>query len=252
MEAKQLAESEATLDAATAWSHGLTSGKTFMRLHRLFEKANHKPERLLEMLAPLAGFSQFLTQTTKRVVAPSLTRLLLQATFRKEAVEFASAAPACSRLVADGLVSSWQGGPPGDNTGKLPEVWLRTLMHDPIERDLRALKTADDVGQRLWKLLEDVQGIHEVLAKVSDTEEGRVFRPVAEDMLTMRVVLSAWTPDDIDVDVLAPARERLDSARMKDLKKGLQLTDVGGQILVNVAKAMQLSGQDKAGDQKLA
>ena len=60
MESKQLAESEATLDAATAWSHGLTSGKTFMRLHRLFEKSNHKPERLLEMLDPPEGLQPVL------------------------------------------------------------------------------------------------------------------------------------------------------------------------------------------------
>ena len=52
VESKQLAESEATLDAAMAWSNGLSSGKTFMRLHRLYEKSNHKPERLRDMLPP--------------------------------------------------------------------------------------------------------------------------------------------------------------------------------------------------------
>ena len=51
-ESKQLAESEATLTAATAWSEGLTSGKRFMRLHRLYEKSNHEPERLTDVLPP--------------------------------------------------------------------------------------------------------------------------------------------------------------------------------------------------------
>ena len=59
VESRQLAESETTLDAATAWSHGLTCGKTFVRLHRLHEKANHKPERLIEMLAPWRASPSF-------------------------------------------------------------------------------------------------------------------------------------------------------------------------------------------------
>ena len=192
VESRQLAESEATLDAATAWSNGLASGNNFMMLFRSYEKSNHKPERLTEVLPPLSTFAAFLADTTKRVVAPTLTRLLLQATFRTEARDFASAAPACSKLVENGLVSNWkQGVPPGGNTGKLAEVWLRTLIHDPIATDLLALTNADDKQQLL---LADVDGIHKVLSKVSDTGDGRVFRPVAEDMHAMRVVLSAWTP----------------------------------------------------------
>ena len=37
-EAKQLAESEWTLKAAAEWSEGMVAGKTFMRLHRVYEK----------------------------------------------------------------------------------------------------------------------------------------------------------------------------------------------------------------------
>ena len=176
---------------------------------------------------------------TKRTVTPALTRLLLHATFRSETVDFASAAPACSRLVENGLVSSWKDVTHSDNKSKLPETWLRTMMHDPIGRDLQALKSEEDDNERLCKQLHDgMGGPHEVLAKVSDTEEGWVFRPVAQDMLTMKIVLSALTPDDIDVDVLAPARDRLNESRMEDLKKGLEATDVGNQLLVNVAKVM--------------
>ena len=113
-----------------------------------------------------------------------------------------------------------------------------------------ALTNATEDKQQL--LLADVDGLHEVLSKVSATEGGRVFRPVAKDMHAMRVILSTWNADDIDVDVLAPARDRLKESRMEDLKKGLEATDVGNQLLVNVAKVMQQSGQDKAGDDKLA
>ena len=252
-ETKTHAESEATLDAATAWSDGLTCGKTFTRLHRLYEKTHSKASRLEEMLVPLRGFVWFLTKTTKRKVAPSLTRLLLQASFRSEAKDFASAAPACKNLVANGLVSSW-GASPDEKTKKLPEVWLRTLIHDPIARDLRAIKTttADDSARLLQLLLEDCWHLHAILTEVSDTEAGRVFRPVAQDMESMRIVLSAWKFDDIDVDVLGPARDRLLSTRMSDLKDALAATDVGTTILGNIAKAMQQSGQDKAGDDKLA
>ena len=69
----------------------------------------------------------------------------------------------------------------------------------------------------MWTLSKDVAGVYEVLAEVANTDAGAVFRPVVEDVEAMIVVLSAWNPDDVDMELLAEARQRLDSARMKDL-----------------------------------
>ena len=255
-EARQVAPSEEVLEAASAWSEGLSAGKQFLKLYKNYEKSNHKAERLAGLLPHLQQFCAFLIGPHGgRTVAPSLRQVILQATFRAETLEFASAAAACSNLVKNGLMSAWnlEGGQPsggGKPGAALPEVWLRSMVHDVVARDLLTLKTAAEHGERVWVLANDLSGVHDVLKEVSDT--AGVFRPVVMDTVAMMAVLSAWKPDEVDVALLSDARTRLGSARLAPFKKALQETDVGCEILMNMAKGLQASAQDQAGDEKLS
>ena len=91
------------------------------------------------MLPDLQKFVDFLTGDAGRQEAPSLHRHRLRCMFRADALEFASAAPACANLVKNGVLTAWglQGETPiSGQTGSLVEVWLRTLVHDVIERKI--------------------------------------------------------------------------------------------------------------------
>ena len=236
---------------ASTWSNGLSNGKQFVRLFRAYQKSHHQPAKLLFVDAPLQGFSGFLCGTGRKE-APSLWRLRLQCTFLNKVQERGCLGEATEQLVAGGLVNSWLASEQA-NPGQRPEVWLRSLLHGAMVQDLQGLTIVEGGEAPSVALMrDDVQRVFACLSPMVQEHTGGIFHPVAKDSLSLRALLSGWYAEDVDIDLLSEARRALDAARMSDIRKALTTTQAGAELLNRIAKAMQASGKDAAGDERLS
>ena len=236
---------------ASTWSGGLANGKLFMKLYKQYQKSHHKPAKLMPVDAPLQGFIKFLCGTGRKEAA-SLWRLRLQCAFLQQVRERGCLGEATEQLVAGGLVKSWLASEKG-NPGPRAELWLRSLLHGAVVRDLEGLTMVEEGESPSVALMhDDVLRVYACLSRVSEEHTGNIFRALADDAHSLRVLLSGWDAEEVDIDLLCEARRALDTDRMRDIMEALKQTQAGTELLSRVAKAMQASGKDAAGDERLS
>ena len=261
-----LSEASATgegevIKSAQAWVVGLMKGKTFLKLHRDWIKANHRHDRLLGLSDSLQAFRTFLTNVTNLQCSPSFDLLHFKTSFfdrTTNPAEALSTSTALDHIIKGGLqtvfVRMKSNYVPGCLVKKVsPEAWLRSMLVKALGITLavEAPEGPSSTDARAQILLDDVRAVLALLAKI--TEDTSVsFRELTVDLQHLVALLrGVCDPSELTGTETDDALKALEDVRLAQVKTDLSSSETGKAILAANSCLLQASSKDICATGKL-
>ena len=176
---------KSTLVETSAWIDGLTAGKTFMKLYRVFYKFR-KDEQFMALKDSCKCFLQFI-KDAKIEAHFSLSLIGYKLQFYNGAANLGGLLASTTSFVEDGFACLLGANTPGGADNVDPEVWFREVFSQAVVIYLCSF-SLDEMHDDADKIVEEFSTAMAVVKECSTKFKG-ILDPVLADMDKLKVIL---------------------------------------------------------------
>lgn len=244
------------MDEASMWAQGLNHGKTFSKLYREYGQVKNKSGKLQDFKDPLMNFAAFLQETAKVEPYPTMSLLLLKASWFAGLAEGSTISGTLASAIEAGMVHFL------DKASKLSEAkpnevrfsseaWLRAIVFKMWCDALMVRVPTDEAAKEcVAALAADILEVERIFLQTPGLND--LAAGLVDDIVALRTLTSCTSGSPtVAAKQVASAMEAVKSKRLEIVSKTMYNTPVGKNIMSAASLILQFSAQNAAADTKM-